>query len=220
MPMSAIAIFLMCGSSRSTSDSPPSWTGFGSKPGLAERAVLGSFLSSLSATAIGDVAQFRGLVAWTPRPARLLPVILLCAARGAGACRGRTRALAWGSAGRRSRPPARRRATWSRRGLARRRRRARRSLRARDRQRLLAARRARGRHVLRRRRRKDRARCRTPALGDVGVDVPLRRPQVRAVRVRRRRRRGHERRPDRRAARTSCSRSAAGSTCSSSRARS
>jgi hypothetical protein len=37
--------------------------------------VLG-FLSSLSATAPGDVAQFRGLVAWTPRPTQLLPVII------------------------------------------------------------------------------------------------------------------------------------------------
>src|SRR3569833_2773188 len=35
------------------------------------------FLSSLSATATRDVAQFRGLVAWTSRALAVLPVIAL-----------------------------------------------------------------------------------------------------------------------------------------------
>src|SRR5690606_18999878 len=73
----AIAIFLTCGVSRSISDSSTTRTGFGSKPGLAEGAAgLVGFLSSLSATAAADVAQFRGLVAWTSRPTQLLPVIV------------------------------------------------------------------------------------------------------------------------------------------------
>lgn len=38
-----------------------------------------AFLSSWEATAIGDVAQFRGLVAWTARPARLLPALITIA---------------------------------------------------------------------------------------------------------------------------------------------
>src|SRR5262245_37182526 len=70
----AIKIFLRCGSKRSISDSPPSWTGFGSKFGLAS---LGSFLSSWSATAYRDVAQFACLVAWTSRTRWALPAAAL-----------------------------------------------------------------------------------------------------------------------------------------------
>src|SRR5262245_31695718 len=81
-----IAIFFTCGSRRSTSDLPPSCTGFGSKPGLLEVAAgLLWVLSSFSATAPGDVAQFRGLVAWTPRPTQLLPVIVCALAAPARA---------------------------------------------------------------------------------------------------------------------------------------
>src|ERR1700735_2926613 len=89
-------IFLRCGYSRSTSDSPPTLTGFGSKRGAAAAVAFasppsGAFLSDVlsdvlsfrSATANRDVAQFRGLVAWTSRALVLLPVISLAAPAGA-----------------------------------------------------------------------------------------------------------------------------------------
>src|SRR5580693_3225881 len=74
-------IFLRCGYSRSTSDSPPTLTGFGSKraPAAAGSFALSDVLSFWSATANRDVAQFRGLVAWTSRALVLLPVIGLAA---------------------------------------------------------------------------------------------------------------------------------------------
>src|SRR5689334_11585025 len=76
----AIPIFLRYGMSRSTIDSPPSWTGLGSNPGFPASSSV--FLSSLSATATGDVAQFRGLVALTRSPLPALPTTLIVLAIG------------------------------------------------------------------------------------------------------------------------------------------
>jgi hypothetical protein len=87
-------IFFRYGMSRSTIDSPPSATGFGSKPGVEGSSAI-FFLSSVSATATGDVAQFRGLVALTRPALLLLPAMFIAGAPRAARAEGE-RALSVG----------------------------------------------------------------------------------------------------------------------------